>query len=243
MTRRSVDSPHCHIWTDALHGRRLAREAKDDWNRGTYVRWTVASAWTAFEATCEHLTGVSGLGMRFKEHLDEALINKGLAKPDWGAGLWQRVLRVDDMRKRYIHPAVPQEALFPPASEADEAIMTLRAAIRDMYARCRAGAANWAEDDEDVILPTGGFFAMAHATVIHAGASAETGLRISYQTIDGKEHDAAVTGPDEDHVSLMNDLLGRLRAPATAVRAYWANELIEEWDDITMRGGPQPRAL
>lgn len=241
MARRSVDTPHYHIWTDALHARRLAREAQDAWSRGTYVRWTIASAWTAFEATCEHLTGATGLGMRFKEKLDSALERNGIIKPDWGLGLWQQVLKVYELRKRYVHTSVPQNALFPPVSEAEAAITTLRAAIRDMYERCGLGGADWVDDDVDTtILPTTGIVFSAYGTVTDAGANKETGLRISYQTVDGREHDALIKGADSDHVSLMNDLLSNLRLPVTAVRAYRANELIEEWDDITMRGGPQP---
>jgi hypothetical protein len=99
VTSRSVYSPHYHIWTDALHGRRLAREATNEWDRGTYVRWAIASAWTAFEATCEHLTGASGLGNRFKDQLNGALDAKGWPRPDWGSGLWQDVLKVYNLRK------------------------------------------------------------------------------------------------------------------------------------------------
>ena len=33
----TVDSSQCHLWTDALHIRQLAREAPDKWDRGTYV--------------------------------------------------------------------------------------------------------------------------------------------------------------------------------------------------------------
>jgi hypothetical protein len=111
-TLRSVESPHYHIWTGALHARRLAREAKNEWDCGTYVRWAIASAWTAFEATCEYLTGASGLGNRFKDGLNAALDAKGLPRPDWGSGLWQNVLVVYSLRKGYVHPGVPQSKLL-----------------------------------------------------------------------------------------------------------------------------------
>ena len=50
---RSVDSPHYHVWTDALYARSLARSAKNDWDLGSHVRWCVQSAWTAFEMAAE----------------------------------------------------------------------------------------------------------------------------------------------------------------------------------------------
>lgn len=236
MIPRSVDSPHYHIWTDALHGRQLAREATNDWNRGTYVRWTVASAWTAFEATCEYLTGAPTLGTRFRERLDEALTAKGFDKPDWGSGLWQQVLNVYGLRKKYVHPAVPQKDLFPPTTEADECVAILRAAIQDMYVRCGASAADWPEDDRDVIDPTGR--SMGCLTATRSGATADDGLRISYVTVDGKGHDVEITAPDEDHEALMRDLLRRVIVPVTLVRAHRANVLVAEWK-VSMRGGPR----
>jgi hypothetical protein len=231
-TPRSVETPHYHIWTDALHARRLAREADNKWDRGSYVRWTIASAWTAFETTCEHLTGASGLGIRFKERLNEALDAKGLPRPDWGAGLWQDVLGIYRLRKEYVHPGAPQTRLFAPLAEAEAAITTLRLAIKDIYARTGEAAEAWPDDDEDAVDPRKGFF--AHATVIRAGVTRETGLRICY-VMSGQEYEAEVTGPHEDHVALMEDLLRKIRVPVSAIRAYRGNELIDELT-VKMRG-------
>jgi hypothetical protein len=83
----------------------LAREASNDWDRGTYVRWTISSAWTAFELACEDATGAKGLGYRFKDKLDGALSAKGIAL-DWGQGLWQQVLLIHKLRIEYVHPGV-----------------------------------------------------------------------------------------------------------------------------------------
>lgn len=225
MTFRSVETPHYHIWTDALHGRRLAREARNEWDRGTYVRWTIASAWTAFESTCEYLTGASGLGMRFKDRLNEALDAMGFPRPDWGSGLWQDVLAIYSLRKEYVHPAVPQERLFAQVGEAENSISTLRLAIKDMYARTGNPAETWPNDDQDAVDPrTGGF---ANGTVIKAGVTRETGLRICY-VMFGQEYESLVALPDEDHLVLMDDLLRRITVPISRVRAYRGTELIEE---------------
>ncbi len=59
MHETRVDSLNYHLWTDALHGRALAREAENAWDRGTYVRWTVITAWTAFEVVCGDALNVS----------------------------------------------------------------------------------------------------------------------------------------------------------------------------------------
>lgn len=231
-TLRSVESPHYHIWTDALHARRLAREAKNEWDRGTYVRWAIASAWTAFEATCEYLTGASGLGNRFKDGLNAALDAKGLPRPDWGSGLWQNVLVVYSLRKGYVHPGVPQSKLFAPVTEAETAITTLRDAIKDMYIRTGNQVEAWPDDDEDAVDPRKGGF--ANATVISAGVTRETGLRICY-VMFGQEYESEVTHPDKDPVPLMEDLLRKIKVPISAVRAYRGDEMVEEIS-VRMRG-------
>ncbi len=232
MNIRSVETPHYHIWTDALHGRRLAREATNEWDRGSYVRWTISSAWTAFESTCEHLTGASGLGMRFKDRLSEALDAKGLQQPDWGSGLWQDVLTMYQLRKDYVHPAVPQERLFPPVEESERAIKVLRLAIKDMYDRTGTPLEVWPDDDQDAVDPRKGGF--AHGTVLRAGVSRETGLRICYVML-GQEYESEIAHPDQDHVALMEDLLRRIMVPISAVRAYRGSELIDEVT-VRMRG-------
>jgi hypothetical protein len=231
-TPRSVETPHYHIWTDALHARRLARDAGNEWDRGTYVRWAIASAWTAFESTCEYLTGASGLGIRFKERLNEALDAKVVPRPNWGSGLWHDVLAIYRLRKDYVHPSVAQARLFAPLSEAEEAIATLRLAIKDMYVRVGAALEAWPDDDEDAIDPRKD--SIAHATVVRAGVTRETGLRICY-VMSGREYESEVTRPDEDHIALMEDLLRKIRVPISAVRAYRGNELIDEIT-VKMRG-------
>ncbi len=130
-----VNTPHYHIWTDALHGRALARQAANQWDRGTYVRWTVITAWTTFEMACEDALNTTGIGRRFKDRLDDALAKVGLPAIDWGSGLWQRVARVHQFRKDCVHRNPSHQALFPEASVADEAITTLRSAMADIYTR------------------------------------------------------------------------------------------------------------
>ncbi len=103
MATKIVTNPHYHVWTDALHARELARQAQNRWDRGTYVRWAVTTAWTAFEMCCADALGVTGLGMRFRERVDEAIVQKGLARLDWGRGIWQQILKVYDTRISYAH--------------------------------------------------------------------------------------------------------------------------------------------
>ncbi|MBW2165402.1 MAG: hypothetical protein JRG74_04680 [Deltaproteobacteria bacterium] len=38
-----VESNHYHLWTDALHDRKLTHQTSNKWDRGAYVRWTMSS--------------------------------------------------------------------------------------------------------------------------------------------------------------------------------------------------------
>lgn len=86
-----VNDAHYHVWTDALHGRALSHQANNKWDRGTYIRWTITSAWTALETACEEALSVSGIGRRFKDNLNTAVSERGLPPLEWGEGIWQRV--------------------------------------------------------------------------------------------------------------------------------------------------------
>ncbi len=48
-----VENNHYHLWTDALYARALSREANNRWDRGTYVRWALLTAWIALEIACQ----------------------------------------------------------------------------------------------------------------------------------------------------------------------------------------------
>jgi hypothetical protein len=80
----------------------------------------------------------------------------------------------------------------------------------------------WPDDDQDAIDPRGGAMVMSafmHGTVIRAGATRETGLRICY-VMSGQEYESEITSPEEDHIALMYDLRRKIRVPISAVRAY-----------------------
>jgi hypothetical protein len=171
--------------------------------------------------------------MRFKERLNDAFDSLGVARPDWGSGLWQHVLHIYGLRKDYVHPGLPQERLFAPVVEAEQVIEVLRGAIKDVYARTGgAPAAEWPDDDADPVDPRKDD--VAHATVIRSGASRESAVRICYALL-GKEYESEVAPPEVDHVALMEDLLRAIRVPISAVRPYRGETLVEEIV-VKMRG-------
>ncbi len=233
-----VDCIHYHLWTDALHGRELARQAKNDWDRGTYVRWTIQTAWTAFEAVCGDTLGITGLGMRFREKFDEEIEKKGLPALDWGQGLWQQVLVVYGVRKEFIHvkPSATQGRLMTPLPEAEKAITILRQAIYAVCDLVKAPHPPWAADDHDPGFETGRG-SWASPTLSREGAREDDPavIRITYFH-RGDEHVDGLFPPGTKHGPLLDDLLKRLNVPVKAIRAYRGRDLIEE-REIKARGG------
>lgn len=225
-----VDSTQYHLWTDALHGRALARQAKNDWDRGTYVRWTIQSAWTAFEMVCGDVLQVKGLGMRFKERFEEGLTNNNIANVDWGSGLWQRTLQVYGVRKEFTHvqPTISQNRLLAPVAEAENAISVLRDAIKEICRLANQTTPVWVNDDTDRGWD-GGPKSMAYATLIKADADPEgpNTVRISY-VANGQEHISDILPPGTDHRPAFDQLLKALTIPVSCLRAYRGKELIEE---------------
>ena len=81
-----LESSHYHLWTDALHARALAKQANNRWDRGTYVRWAVTTAWTVLEMSCEDALATGGIGRRFRENLDAACEANGIPPLEGAAG-------------------------------------------------------------------------------------------------------------------------------------------------------------
>ena len=240
MVTRSVDWPHYHLWTDALHTRQLAQDAANEWDRGAYVRWAVNSAWTAFETACESLVGPGAhLGNRFKENLDEALDRCGFVRPNWGGGLWQDVMKVYGQRKSFTHSVQDQTTLFPDRSVADDAIRLLRLATRDIYSRAGKADPKWVEDDQDIYDPRRpGSHMYETGTVTTAGGDAPGAVRIAIVlAVDGKEHVARAEPPGTDPEPLIEQILADTRMAVLAVRVYQGDELIKE-ESVKMRGSP-----
>lgn len=230
-----VDTPHYHLWTDALHARELARQTNNRWDRGTYVRWTITTSWTAFEIACEDAVNAKGIGYRFKDNLDKAVSALGLPKLDWGAGVWHRVSQVHQLRKSYVHPGIPQEQLFPEVTEADTAIETLRNAITAIYLHAGKTPPDWLRDNEDRGWDNGKGGG-ANTVLIHAGANEQDpeAIKIAYD-YKGREYISDVLPPGTDASPHIEELIRNANVPISAVRAYRGQTVIVE-RQLPMRG-------
>ncbi len=230
-----VDSTHYHIWTDALHAQALSHQARNKWDRGTYVRWTITTAWTAFEMACEKALDTSGIGRRFKENLNQAISDRGLLPINWGSGLWQKVSNIHKSRKELVHINASQERLLAETKEADDAIPTLKNAIGAIFQHAGKTPPAWVEDNFDPGWDTGDR-SIAHATLVHAGVDENDpqAIKLAYD-YKGREHISKIFPPYTNSEHLIDDLLAKIIIPISAARVYRGKEVIIE-KQFQMRG-------
>lgn len=226
-----IDSIQYHVWSDALHARELARQTSSDFDRGAYVRWCIQTAWTAFENICTDALSAQGLGMRFKERFDEALDSAGIAKVNWGGGIWQKLLEVYSVRKEFTHvvPSISQTRLLTPLAEAEKAIAVLRDGIKAVADLVGHPHPVWVSDDGDPGWRGGRKGSGAHALVVNAGVSEDDpdAVRIAY-VLGGKEYVTEIAPPGTPHSPILDRLLQSFNIPVELVRAYRGATLLEE---------------
>jgi len=229
-----IDTPHYHLWTDALHARALANQANNHWDRGTYVRWAIITGWSVLEMACRHALEDHKIGYSFKRDVDNTIEAKGFHKLDWSKGTWQNVTSLQSVRKSYVHVNIPQQDLFPPTETADWAVSTIREAVKAIYLHCQKCEPIWVNDNQDRGWDKGSI-SIGHMTLTQSGAQNNTeAIRIAY-VYKEKEYVSNVCVQGTDYEDLMNELLKRINIPISAVRAYRGNELIKELP-LIMRG-------
>jgi hypothetical protein len=230
-----VESHHYHLWTDALHARALAHQSRNDWDRGTYVRWAVTTAWTVLEIACQNALNEPNISYSFRKHLDKAIARGSLTPLNWGSGVWQKVLQLQQLRKNYVHRFLRETELFPEAAVADNAIDVVRRAVVEIYRHSNRVPPPWIQDNEDRGW-NAGRGSMANATVIRAGAKEDDPkvVKIAYVTRE-KEHVSEVLPPGTDPEPYVEDLLRNIRIPIKAIRVYEGDTLRTE-RVIKMRG-------
>jgi hypothetical protein len=230
-----VENPHYHLWTDALHARTLAHQANNKWDRGTYVRWTVATAWTVLEIACQDALNDLEISYSFRKNLDTAIDRQGFQRLEWGSGVWQRVTALQKKRKGYVHRFLSEPNLFPEAKIADEAIDVVRTAVEAIYQHVGRPPPAWIQDADDRGWDTGRQGG-ASVTLIHQGAVEDDPrvIKIFYVYL-GSERLSDVFPSGTDYQPYVNDLIHRVRVPISAVRVYEGDLLVYE-KETKMRG-------
>ena len=230
-----VENAHYHLWTDALHARALAHQARNKWDRGTYVRWTVTTAWTVLEVACQHALKDDRISYSFHKNLDAAIRRNSLPPIIWGSGLWQKVTAIQEARKGYVHRFVQEGDLFPSVEVADNAITVIREAVLSIYELAKRVQPTWIHDNEDKGWDKGRSMS-ASCTLIRKGASLNdpNAIRICYIR-KNKEHLHEVLPPDTDPQPYLEDLIQHVTVPISGVRAYKGDNIISE-RTLPMRG-------
>ena len=175
------------------------------------------------------------IGDRFKERIDEAVVNLGLEPLVWGQGVWQRVLEIQQLRIDFVHRHIPQERLFTPLECADKAISIVRDAVKDIYVHAEQTVPEWIEAD-DAAGWAGGIRGVVHAKVIRAGVREDdpTAVKIAY-IYKGEEFVTELLPAGTDPEPILKRLLDEVVIPISSVRAYVGDVLTHEIR-VRMRG-------
>ena len=231
-----VDSTQCHLWTDALHMRQLAREALNKWDRGTYVRMCVSISWTALEVACQDALTCTDIGYRFKENLDRAIAASALPSIDWSTGTWQKVRLLQELRKSYVHRFATLNDMFPLAVVAEDAIETVREAIENIFAHVGRAAPTWTSFDKARGWQTRSSFGAAVLTTGHAGVKMDDPLAVRvFIVIDGVEKLTTVLPAGYDPSQEVDHILQNAISPISGIRVYENGELKQDLI-VNMRG-------
>lgn len=216
-----VDSSQCHLWTDALHMRELARAARNKWDRGTYVRNCVATSWIALETSCQDALSSNAIGYSFKANMDKAIADLSLPPIDWSFGLWQQVRALQETRKGYVHRFLALRDMFPPAMVAENAITTVRSAVIDIYGRTQKSEPDWVHIDTSRGWDAASQFGSASISQAHLGASFDdpNTTRV-YLVIGGEEILTSVFPPGHDARQTVEELIKSVNVPIEGIRVY-----------------------
>ena len=236
MITKLVESNHYHIWTDAIHARQLAKQTGNKWDRGTYVRWTLLTSWIALEIACQDALCDKNIPYKFKENLDGAIARNKLPPIDWSRGLWQKVTKVQNLRKNVAHRFASENELFPETDIADETIQVIREAIKAIYEHCGKSAPAWVDDDSDEGWTTGTM--QVHATFTSSPYVGNEDAVIVKYDYKGREYIWDYLAPDTDINQPLGTFFRGFGKPVTAVRLYRRNDILVEYiyDATRIRG-------
>lgn len=225
-----IENNHYHIWTDALHARALSHETSNRWDRGTYVRWTVMTAWVALEIACQDALEEPRISYSFKDNLNKAMEEKSFPKLDWSEGIWQQVLQVQQYRKNCVHRFSQETDLFPTSSVADDTIAITRQAIIEIYKHVGKSAPLWINDDTDQGWASkGGFRFFGNAYTVPPGLDehAPDTIKVTYIYKD-KENIREVLPAGTDPNPHVDRLIATIGLPISGIKVYRGKEVIQE---------------
>lgn len=233
---RSIDSTEYHLWTDVLHAKELSHQARNKWDRSSYVRWCIITGWTVLEMVFRQVLNNEKIGYSFKENVNQAVEDLGLPKINWGKGTWQKILHLRDVRKEYIHTKLEKEKLFLDSSYADDYVNGIQEGIIAIYGHANKPIPKWVYYFEDRGWDFGNG-SMGHATLIRQGAQREDPQSIIVTYVyKGREFESDILPFDADYLKVVQGLADSIRIPITCIKVYQRGNVIYE-EQVIMRGG------
>jgi hypothetical protein len=216
--------------------RELARAARNKWDRGTYVRNCVATAWIALETSCQDALSSNAIGYSFKANLDKAVADSSLPQIDWSFGLWQQVRGLQETRKSYVHRFLALSDMFPPVLVAENAITIVRSAVIDIYARAHKSEPGWVHIDASRGWDAASLVGSATISQAHLGASFDdpNTTRV-YLVIGGEEQLTSVFPTGHDARQTVEELFKSVKVPIDGIRVYDKGVPILDFT-VAMRG-------
>lgn len=227
MITKYVESNHYHLWTDVLHARELSKQTDNKLDRGSYIRWAIITAWIALEMACQDALDDKDISYRFKENMDTAINKKNLTALDWGQGVWQKVSKVNELRKSAVHRFASEKELFPELVIADYSIETVREAIKTIYEHCSKPVPEWIKDDIDKGWTTGRV-GLSGIIINSPYMGVNGAIKVTF-VLKGEEFTWDYLSPDTD-INQPIEYYYNAGEPITAVRLYRGDEVIVEFE-------------
>ena len=222
-----ITSPQCHLWTDALHLRQLASDARNKWDIGTYVRSCVTTAWSVLEIACNEALAVDDIGYSFRRNLEDAVQIRGLSPIDWSVAPWSDVLSLQGVRKGFVHRFLSTNAVFPSPKVAAQAIRTVRAGVLGVFAHAAAPEPLWVHVDHIAGYDTPSNFGTPVGCQIFPGARADDPLATRVcLVVRGQENVCGIFPSGHDVTSYTQSLLASSKVPLEGVRVYDQGALV-----------------
>lgn len=159
----------------------------------------------------------------------------GFNSLEWESGIWQRVSALQDLRKGYVHRFISENDFFPETDVADGAIETVRNAVVAIYQNVIRPIPAWVYDDDDRGWDSGSRGG-ATLMLIHSGSDDNDPKVIKLCFVhQGKEKLTDVLPSGTDYLLYVEDLILKLRVPASAIKVYEGNTVVHE-RELNIRG-------
>lgn len=231
-----IESNHYHLWTDVLHSRKLAKQAKNKWDRASYVRWSIITSWIVLEIACQDALNETNISYSFRRNLDDAIQRNNLPALNWGSGVWQKVGNLQEKRKNIIHRFQLENDLFPEIADADEAINIVRESFKEIYRHTNQNYPLWIDDNDDRGWDGRGFGGSSTLTVLRGGAKEDdpTSIKV-YFVVDGEEKLSEVLPENSDYYKAVDNILYNSTVPISKVFVKQNDQIIFN-KDLNMRG-------